>query len=331
MENPTLTAIEKRRIRQNANYHAKKDLINAKRRAVYLAKTVVIIPEPEWRFKTYDEVFAGLTEQHKKTTNYHLQSAFKILGTDNFEKTIQNADEVIAKFREADINANSKKVYFQSLLIGKTDNEIIVSNDALHKYTAYFSELKLDAFDISKRKQATEIIPEFGHFLELVKSKFGEYSREYLLIWLYSELTARDNYYLAIVPSLKMTENPEQNFMVIPKNVKQPCTVVLNKFKTDGIYPAMIQKLTMELSMGFRRYILNAKLDYGDYLFNKKNGEMVARIFNAVGYPNKTINTLRQMRVSQNVEMTNGEKSQLATNMMHSTNVQGRYVRTLDK
>lgn len=326
-----LTAIEKRRIRQNARYLGKKDEINAKRRASYLAKITAAIPEREWRFKTYDEVFARLTPQHKITTKSHLQSAFNILDTDNFEKTIQTAPDVIQKFRDADINANSKKSYFQALLIGKTDNEILIPEDALQKYLTFFEELKLDAYDITKAKKETEIIPEFGSFLELVKTKFGEFSKEYLLIKLYSEVTARDNFYLKIVRSNKETNDENQNFLIMPMNVKQTCKIVLNKFKTQGDkHPVVREDLTVDLSIGLRRYKNNEKLEYGDFIFNKLNGELVGRIFKSLGMTGN-INTLRQMRASTSENLTNKEKAKLANSMMHSTNAQQGYIRKISK
>ena len=321
------TAIERRRRLQRENYQKNKETINQKRRLRYLAKTMKT-PEREWKFNTYEDVFHGLTDKHKESRKYHLLNVFKILETDNFEKTIQNGEQVITKYRNVELPINSKKTYFETLLIAKTDNNIEIPEFTNKLYLTYLEELKLDSLDATKKKQQNETIPEFTKLLELVKTKFGDNSKEYLLIKLYEENTARDNYYLQLVRNENQATDINTNYLVIPINVKQVCKIVLNTFKTRGDkYPVVNVKLSQELSTGLRRYKNITRLDYGDYIFNKSNGELIKRIFSKVGI-NGTINTLRQMNASKSIGLTNKEKSEIAHKMNHSINSQKHYLRT---
>ena len=325
--NITLSPIERRRLRQITKYHENANAINLKRRTKYLEQKEKATPEKDYKFKSFTDVLTGLTEQHKKTTTSFLQSAFKILDTDNFEKTLQNADNVITKFRDCDINANSKKAYYQAVLIGRTDNNIEIPPDQLKKYLIYFEELKLDGYEISKLKRETEVIPEFKTLLELIKTKFGNHSREYLLISIYSEITARDDFHLKLVRSVKETTDETINFLVMPLNIKQNCKIILNKFKTMGDkHPTVNFELSPDLSIGLRIYKNTANLDYCDFMFNKHNGELINRIFKSVGLVGN-INTLRQMKASLSNGLSNQIRAEIAHDMLHSTNAQTQYLR----
>ena len=335
MENEYLDKDEKRRIRQREAYQKNKEKINEKRRLTYLAKMAKTpeVIEREWHFKTFDDVFAGLTEQHKKTTKAHLQSAFKILNTENFEKTANMADEVISKFREADIPANSKKAYFQAFLIAITDNDITLPDEIKSAYKIYFEELKLDSQDVSRIKQETVKVPEYGDFLEKLKEKFGEFSKEYIIIKMYEENTARDDYQLKIVRAESEAKDPNTNYLVMPLNVKQCVKIILNTFKTRGDKHGVVNKpLSLPLSLAIRRYKINNKIADGGMLFGnlKSNGELVKHCFESVGETG-TINTLRNMKASQTADLSNEEKAKTASEMNHSVNAQKQYIRKFKK
>jgi len=331
MENEYLDKDEKRRIRQREAYQKNKEKINEKRRLAYLAKTTKPpeVVEREWYFKTFDDVFTGLTEQHKKTTRIHLQSAFKILNTENFEKTANTPDEVINKFRNAEIPANSKKAYFQAYLIAITDNDIPLPDDIKTANKIYFEELKLNSQDVSKLKQETIKVPEYGDFLEKLKEKFGEFSKEYIIIKMYEENTARDDYQLKIVRADGESKDPNTNYLVMPLNVKQCLKIILNTFKTRGDKHAVVNRtLSLPLSLAIRRYKINNKINDGAYLFGnlKSNGELVKHCFQSVGETG-TINTLRNMKASITTNLSNEQKAKIANEMNHSINAQKQYIR----
>lgn len=171
-------------------------------------------------------------------------------------------------------------------------------------------------------KKAHERLPLFTDFLEQVKGAFGEDSKEYLLISLYSELTCRDDFsQLLLTPTYKQSIC-KFNYLVVRRN--DPCEAILNQYKTSKKYGPIRVTFSQDVSNRIKRYINNHDLQYGDYLFsNKKLSGFVSGILSTCGLCG-SISTLRKMMVSEfynSPDHSEEEYEELAKRMGHSTQV----------
>lgn len=187
----------------------------------------------------------------------------------------------------------------------------------------------------TENKQDTMYYPTFTEHLKKVKDAFDENSKEYLIIYLYSILTVRDNYKAMKIISNLNENNGRDNFFYINQTSKK-MIFFINDYKTKDKY----DKIKFEISDNKLKKLLfdwiqTKKLKYGDYLFGKSPlSSFVSNINKAVGYTDiKGINAMRHMRVSQlyiNKEKpTWEERRKLADEMSHSIMVQEKYRRNL--
>ena len=251
----------------------------------------------------------------------------------NIKKALEESHQI--QNPELKYGVNSKKGLVQSILFVIDTFNIPMKPDIKKMYSNYIDELKKASSNLTKMKQSN---PEysvmlFPEYLDKIKEKFGENSKEYLIAKLYSEVPARDNFGdLEIVPTLRKNDNSIQNYLILPRSKTAPLKVVIQTYKTIGKYGIQNIKLSPELSTLIREYIITNGLT--DKLFPRNSKGLTAFItsMNKKIGVESGINTIRKIFAStalNNKDITPKERLELSTAMMHSPLMSLNYERLI--
>ena len=72
----------------------------------------------------------------------------------------------------------------------------------------------------------------FTDYKQKVLDKFGENSKEYLIVSMYDEVTCRDDLNLKIIQSNTDVIKDENNYLILPVDSRVNASNVLNNYKT---------------------------------------------------------------------------------------------------
>ena len=138
--------------------------------------------------------------------------------------------------------------------------------DIKDQYRVEFKKYKLLSRDLIKKKKETEEVLDKSVYMGLTEATFGSVSKEFMIVNMYSEVIARDDFYNLIIVRNKTTEitDNKTNYLIVP--TKNKCGVYLQSFKTHK-YDPFIRDFTEFTSFLIRNYIKNNKLKMGDYYF----------------------------------------------------------------
>lgn len=246
---------------------------------------------------------------------------------------------------EVGYSVNTIKQTLQTLLYVGThymnDFKLIFNNtkaSQIKKYinTQFEKYKELSKNQTNERQTSTEY-PTFQQYLQKVIEKYGEKSKEYLISYLYSQFTVRDNIKeMLIIDNIK-DNNKKDNFLLISRN---KLMFIVNQFKTKGKYDNLEFTVTdSKLKKMLKTYIndpVNVKKreKFGNYLFGKSSlSPFVSNLNKSLGYDNLGgINIYRHMRVTDvhtKKDITFEERKSLADSMGHSITVQSQYRRNL--
>ena len=188
-----------------------------------------------------------------------------------------------------------------------------------------------------KEKKDTMVVPPFSEYLDRVLEQFGEKSKEYLVAYLYSIVTLRDNFKNMKIIKLARENVGTANYVRFSPT--GGTTFYINSYKTRGSYGAYERKLDLKnpaeakLHRLLAAYLYTNELTYGDLLFNKSSlSPFVTKIHRSVGfdYPNAAINLYRNMKVSDTfagADLTEAQIHDFAEEMQHSIDVHFQYQR----
>lgn len=268
-----------------------------------------------------------------------------------FEKALNNLQKTNVSSDDGDdgfYKPSSIKSIMQNIVIMLDEwDELADELDVKH-----FEELK-HMFDVNKALVSIEFKSKivdpakaymgYSELMRLTEHFYPDPScKQRILIQLYYEIPARDDFALNVVDSMeKPNVDLEQNFII--DMVKQnQLIVVLNQFKTsnrgkDGNEKRRTIFLSDELSKNIRTYI---KKKAGRTVLFKKSEpyhilkSMRSNPMNIVGLSG---NSLRHMRISEEYYFTKFKrpidevryKTKLASQMMHKFETAGNYVRRL--
>jgi hypothetical protein len=342
---------ELNRARQKKHYDAKKEEINAKRRERYL-NTLISQQEINLAKKeinenpifSYNYISNELEERemNKRSKEKYLDDLrrFVILTNceDNVITCINNYKKTIpiihnaAKPDGTPFALNTKKSLFQMVLYIIDNLKLPIKELVKGYYINEFRIMKLDSIDKNAIDQDTIII-SFTDYLQKIKERFGENSKEYLISLLYNEATLRDDFTLKIVSSIKDTKNNDENFIILPP--KENLTLIINHYKTREQYGVIKIRLSIGLSRMIRKYIQVENLSMNDYLFGNKNLSTFVQKMNKEIDVNGGINLYRKMKISEMYKKYDGnpsaeERINLSNLMVHSPILQTRYLRNIN-
>jgi hypothetical protein len=269
-----------------------------------------------------------------------LKVFMEIMKSNDLFDTLKDSNQVIqtiesAKPRNSELpySINSRKTFYQMVLKLITTLELPVPQNEVDNYKEKFEELKLESIDQTKERNVSDDkkVMSFEKYLPMVKEKFGEESKEYIIALLYQLYGFRDDLQLKIVR--KQPENNNDNYIRIPPLNIHKHFIVLNQYKTAQKNGPQTLDIPLKLAQVIRKYMKENQLQEGSYLFGDKSLSEFIRKFNKkLGLP-ITINTYRQMRVSSalssDVKPSAKERIRIAKEMNHSPMASEKYVRKM--
>jgi hypothetical protein len=245
-------------------------------------------------------------------------------------KIFQYLDEATTKNNTL-YSINSKKGYIQSILFVVDKLGINLNKKIKNLYIDKFNSLKIESSKQSEEKNNDTII-DFNTYLDLVKSTFGENSKNYVISKMYYEVPVRDDLHLKIVNNDIQDENDNDNYLILPSKLttKNKMVVVINEYKTKNLYGTLKFVLSKQLQNIILKYINDNKLNIGDYLFGKQksNSDFVSKqnkILNVSG----GINNYRRMTINTYKNKSPDEIVKLNKNMGHSYEASKNYIRNI--
>ena len=333
---------EQCRIRQNRFYIKNRDKILADRKL----KKAKEIEECKCIFNL--EKILALLDETKKITNLNtlschkkrLISFFSITKIENLETGLNDFDNISNLFENATYGKdnklyklNTKKNILESVLFCLDNFDINISPELRTKYQNFYSKIKLMSNDElnDKKNNDDHSIITWKEYESKIKTKFGIHSKEYLVISLYAECNARDDFDLYIVNDIELIkEDLTKNYLIRENNLFIIC---MQHYKTSKNKQPIFIKLSIELNNLLVNYIKTNKID--DRLFPTKNGinsPFVSAMNKKIDVKG-SINTIRHIIISSNLNsnLTPEERVDLANNSFHSINTQADYKRKQHK
>ena len=236
---------------------------------------------------------------------------------------------------EKDYKTNSKTGQAQFLLwCCDFVPEIYVKKEVRNEYFdlyKYYLQLGHDEND-AKKDDEDEAVMDYNDYMNLIKNTYGANSKEFLVVSLYFEVPARDNFYLYIIEREAQSTNMKRNYLVNPHTGN--CVVILNVYKTVNLYETYRRQLSIGLSKMIRGYMVAKKLTYDNHLFPGKLNKFITAMNLKVGVAGG-VNLIRYMISSTDIatfkDISLKEKMRLSKNAMHSYLTHQAYGRKLKK
>lgn len=216
-----------------------------------------------------------------------------------------------------------------------------ISDEAKEKYDYEYNILKIKSKQVQTVRNETELLMNWSDFLELVKTNFGESSKQFLMTLFYHTTPVRDDFQLQIVKTIEESRgdkrdetnpNNKKNFIIVP--VQGNCTIIINAYKTDSKYSYNHgYGLSDYASKLTREYMKKKKLDYGKYLFGNSLqshfvSDMGQRLESEMpkGVKNVLIGTMRRMSASEADLDTPEKMFAFSRKMLHNVHTQQGYL-----
>ena len=199
----------------------------------------------------------------------------------------------------------------------------------------------INAEKINKINNPDLSVVSWDRYLSGIKRYFqsgkDNVSRPYLLVRMYEQVVARDDFAnILIIDDKKDAVDNQFNYLLLGNKY----TIMMRSFKTDKLFRADFD-LDASLTDLLRRYILENKLT--KYLFpNKKKDGPMKNLVEVVKNMNDkipefkkmTINTIRYSYISyyrkQHPNMTPRENLSFSKRCFHSAETSSTYVRQID-
>lgn len=214
---------------------------------------------------------------------------------------------------------NSIKSMLQTVLKLITLLKIDIPQEIVDEYVIEFELYKLKSEE--EANELTKVtIPTFDEYLQLVKSKYGENSKLYVVVSLFRELKSRDNFDLIVSPTY--TEDKSKNWIIVPKT--GTLVVKINKFKTSNKHPSFDVTLSSQLSKQIRDYIDENNVMNDSYLFGiPKLTDFISKANKKLGGYRGGVNLLRKMIATD--DATPRQQVITAKQMKHSNRAHKGY------
>jgi hypothetical protein len=291
---------------------------------------------------TIDKIIEGLNKldinpNTKKKYIGDISTLMRITECNDLEKCLKKPNEIFKYLDEATTknntpySINSKKGYIQSILFVVDKLGINLNNKIKNVYIDKFNSYKILSSKQSEEKNNDTII-DFNTYLDLVKTHYGENSKNYVISKLYEEVPVRDDFHLKIVPNDVQEENDTNNYLVIPSKIttKNKMVVVINEYKTKNLYGTLKFVLSKQLENIILKYIKENKLNIGDYLFGKQksNSDFISKQNKILGITG-SINNFRRMTINNYKNKNPDEIIKLNKLMGHSHEASKNYIRNI--
>ena len=332
---------ELNRMRQQKYYEANKEKILQSRKD---ERKSLKLPEDENtnasvlpKNQTFIERFESSLSQNKESSrnNYlnWVKKFMDITDCNNLEKCLTHPKKVLKLLEDSPYSINSKKNYIESVLVAITKTNIKLQPKTIAAYKNFFEVLKIKSIEENAKKQVEDKVEDFNKYLENIKSIHGENSKQYIISKMYDEATVRDDFCLKIIKSVRQNTNDKENYIVVPADGN--LQLIINSYKTEDKNGVLNYVLSTQLTKLIRKYIIDKKIKYSDYLFGKAKllSDYVSKMNKKIGITG-SITYFRKMKIAQILRDENINDAQkrveLAAKMAHSPDIQLRYFREIN-
>jgi hypothetical protein len=253
-----------------------------------------------------------------------------LAGYDKIKKLVETGVQVNGK----PYSLNATKSLFQSIVYVVDHLKVPIPDATREKYRV------LQQIYVGNSKKQTEnnktnpahAVMLYSTYLEKIRVEFGDKSKQFLIASMYNEVTVRDDFQLTLIATEREMTSDTQNYLVVPRIVKNNCTVIIQSYKTSSKYGILKQKVSTVLSKMLRDWITVNKLSHGDLLFqNKTLSDYVSTMNKSVG-ANSGINYLRHAKISEVMSrqvMSDEDRVKFSRRMAHSPMTSLSYVRSI--
>ena len=209
-------------------------------------------------------------------------------------------------------------------------------SETLKKYVLSRFNVYKELVKNNQRNKKEINVPTFSSYLDKVLLKYGSESKEYLITFLYSQITLRDDFKNLTLIKLVRENNGTGNYMLLNKS---SCIIFLNQYKTINKYGKYRRSLNLKIPSEKKlfkmlvSYVSTNKIAYGHTLFGKTGlSTFVSKLHASIGYdfPKTGITLFRNMRVSDavnNPATTTNDLEKLSQEMLHGLDTQRFYRR----
>ena len=283
------------------------------------------------KIKDGEIISAGSQENYIDT----MRDLLRVLNVTSLNTILKNPKKVIDTIENAEMikggkySTNSKRHFSQMILKFIDANFFGKEMKEKHKqpYKDYNDRLNFLSKQKSREKKSYHDIDKY---VQKIKEKFGENSKQFIVAMLYKESTRRDDSKLKIVSNSKDADDPKENYLVVPKT-RAVCETVINAHKTSSHYDPLVKQLSPYLSNLIRIYMTDENLGYGDNLFSTSTlSRFVSNMSKEIGY-DVTITKLRHMAITKFYHSNPSleEKQKLSNEMGHTLLQQEEYAGNL--
>jgi hypothetical protein len=280
----------------------------------------------------------GMKDHNLKTYINSIKQLMRISSCEDLVDCLKDSSKIInliengkKKNGSAGYAVNSKIGLYQVILYIIDSFKLNIDKEPYNKQRLLLKIKDEDRVESNKDK----LVSNWPEVLDKVKSKYGEDSKEFLIMSLYQRIPARDDFQLLVTDKLDNYDD-KINYLVL--RMGKPSKVILHHFKTADKYGNKSFVLSKDLSNLVNKYRIKHNILLNDYLFgNRPQTGFVSKILKSIGFDdemvyNKTgISFLRKITVSNTPIDSAEEKLDLANKMGHSTNTQKGYKSKVDK
>jgi len=280
----------------------------------------------------------GMKDHNLKTYINSIKQLMRISSCEDLVDCLKDSSKIInliengkKKNGSAGYAVNSKIGLYQVILYIIDSFKLNIDKEPYNKQRLLLKIKDEDRVESNKDK----LVSNWPEVLDKVKSKYGEDSKEFLIMSLYQRIPARDDFQLLVTDKLDNYDD-KINYLVL--RMGKPSKVILHHFKTANKYGNKSFVLSKDLSNLVNKYRIKHNILLNDYLFgNRPQTGFVSKILKSIGFDdemvyNKTgISFLRKITVSNTPIDSAEEKLDLANKMGHSTNTQKGYKSKVDK
>ena len=328
------------RNRQQRYYEAHKAEILTKKKADRDAIKILNTPVPEVIIPTTFtlEMIQDIFKEHITNENTQrkylndIKRVFTLAKLDTFTDSIEIHNLIKTAVENSKYSLSTKKGTIQSILVFLDKSGMVMDKKVKARYSLLYdvAKVKTDDEHADKVKDTNNDVMLYSDYIQLVRDKFGEDSKEYLITMMYNEVPVRDNF-----GSIKLIENLDEDDNVNNFLQKDGEFIILNDYKTKNKYQKQIYTLSAELAQLLTDYIDRHELN--NLLFPENTKKGLSQY--VIGYNKKLnlkigVNVLRKMKITEFLNdktLTAEQRIDFSRKMCHTEKTQQTYKRGIKK
>jgi hypothetical protein len=335
------------RIRAKRFYNANKLRIVALKKVSRDAKKVIIPPKnsvvpvvpvvpvaPAYDEESIIKRIESFETMNPLTMKKKIQSIkviFNVYPSDNLMNSVNNFDEMKLRLDNArqiknpllKYSPESTKVITQSILWAIMNLPIPVNPEIFAKYENLVRIMTVKSIEHkeSQKNNIENSVLSYQLYMDKIKSAFGVDSIQYLIASIYNIITCRDDIAsLVIISNNTEAITDNTNYLILPQNGDG--TIILQEYKTSGVYKKLSFPLSSDLTTLIKRYVVSQQLTTHLFPKNVKGGlsKLISSMNKKIGIIGG-INVIRRMKITSFLKTPNltvEDKVNFATSCQHS-------------